>query len=65
MVQHILAENQLIPYAKIQNRAGVGILPRQANFTSMANDMNFPSIVSPHWDKVHLGLSGGLVGAGI
>ncbi|CAL8467074.1 g6610 [Coccomyxa elongata] len=58
MVQHVLAEKQLTPYATVQNRAGFWILPSQANFTSIVNDMNFPSTtVSPDWVKVHLGLS--------
>ncbi|BDA40615.1 probable LIM domain-containing serine/threonine-protein ki at C-terminar half [Coccomyxa sp. Obi] len=58
MVQHVLAENQLTPYAAIQNRAGFWILPSQANFTSIVNDMDFPSTtVSPDWIKVHLGQS--------
>ena len=64
MVQHVLLENQLTPYATIQNRAGFWVLPSQANFTSIVNEMDFPSTtVSPDWVKVHLGLSGGLLAA--
>lgn len=62
MIQHVLAEKQLTPYATVQNRAGFWILPSQANFTSIVNDMNFPSTtVIADWVKVHLGLSGGLL----
>lgn len=58
MVQHVLAENQQTPYATVQNRAGMWVLPQQANFTNVEDELAFPtSLASPDWVNVILGKS--------
>jgi hypothetical protein len=58
MVQHILSENNQQPYATVQNRAGTWLLPSQANWTNIANEVSFPSsVASPDWVGVVLAKS--------
>lgn len=58
ILQHVLLEDQKIPYARVQNRAGNFTLPGQANFANIGSDITFPnSVLSPDWVAVLLGLS--------
>ena len=58
MVQHVLAENQATPYATVQNRAGKWVLPQQANWANIGDELALPSsVASPDWVGVVLGIS--------
>ena len=58
MIQHVLLEDQNIPYARVQNRAGVFVLPGQANFSTLGPEFNLPqSVTSPDWVNVVIGNS--------
>ena len=58
ILQHVLLEDQKIPYARVQNRAGNYTLPGQANFPNIGSDITFPtSVLSPDWVTVLIGLS--------
>lgn len=58
MVQHVLAENQATPYATVQNRAGKWVLPQQANWTGISDELTLPSsVASPDWISVVLAKS--------
>ena len=57
-LQHVLLEDQKIPYARVQNRAGNYIMPGQTNFANIGSDITFPtSVLSPDWVTVIIGLS--------
>ena len=57
-VQHILLEDQSLPCARVQNRAGEFVLPGQANFSNMGPEFTLPqSVTSPEWVNVVLGNS--------
>ena len=54
----MLAENQQTPYAMVQNRAGTWLMPSQANWTNIANELTFPSsVASSDWVDVILSKS--------
>lgn len=64
MVQHVLLEDQKIPYARVQNRAGNYMLPGQANFINFGPEITFPSsVLSPDWINVNLGNSSKVIPA--
>ena len=59
VIQHVLLEDQNIPYARVQNRAGNFVLPGQANFSTLGLEFTLPqSVTSPDWVSVILGNSG-------
>ncbi len=50
VIQHVLLEDQNIPYARVQNRAGNFVLPGQANFSTLGLEFTLPqSVTSPDW----------------
>ena len=58
MIQHVLLEDQNIPYCRVQNRAGNFMLPGQANFSTLGPEFTLPqSVTSPDWVSVVLGNS--------
>ena len=59
VIQHVLLEDQKIPYARVQNRAGNFVLPGQANFSTLGPELTLPqSVTSPDWANVVIGNSG-------
>ena len=58
VIQHVLLEDQNIPYARVQNRAGNFVLPGQANFSTLGAEFTLPqSVTSPDWVSVVIGNS--------
>ncbi|CAL5225265.1 g8059 [Coccomyxa viridis] len=58
VIQHVLLEDQNIPYARVQNRAGNFVLPGQANFSTLGPEFTLPqSVTSPDWANVVIGNS--------
>ncbi|CAK0735475.1 hypothetical protein CVIRNUC_000587 [Coccomyxa viridis] len=58
ILQHVLLEDQKIPYARVQNRAGNYVMPGQANSADIGSDITFPtSVLSPDWVTVIIGFS--------